>query len=473
MFTKIHKVLGAAALAALIPTSALASSHREAPAISNDPAADNTDLYAWVTPTTHDKLIILANYIPLEEPAGGPNFNSFSDDVRYTVDIFKGNDIHNEFATYNIDFHTTHTRGDPGAPGRFPTGQNPFTGVNFFSQIGGDTQTYTVTRIAQNGSRQVIASNVPVAPPNIGPRTEAVVHGGAPYDDAFTQTFVKTGTDGTRVFAGPREDGFYVDLGGIFDLANLRANGVAQDGVAGFNTHTIALEIPLTTIFGNTLPTVSADNVILGVYASAARRKVTVLKNNGERDTDGPFVRVSRLGQPLINEAVIGLQDKDRWNATEPKDDVPKFGGYFDNPIIVRDAVAVGIYNQATVDAGAFDRNRAADILGVISLAGGFGGRTLTDLGDVLRIDPTRDSAYPNGRALQGATDVLGNPRANDQEAGDVTDIELSLLLFKLSAGVNVSDGVQHNDKPFKPNFPFLAEPFRGFEQGHGKITAP
>jgi hypothetical protein len=209
------------------------------------------------------------------------------------------------------------------------------------------------------------------------------------------------------------------------------------------------------------------------VWASASRRKVTVRHEDGSTETSGPFVQVSRLGQPLINEAVIGLDDKDRWNALKPKDDVPVFAGYFLNPVIVRDAVAVGIYDQATVTAGGFDRNRS-DILDVISLHGApFGTNTFTDLGDVLRVDPSRDSHYPNGRALEGATDVLGNTRAPDQEAGDVTDIELSLLLFKLSQGVNVSDGVQHNDKNFLTTFPFLALPFRGFDQGHGKPTAP
>ncbi len=459
------KTLFGAALIALVPTTAMASSHREAPAISNDPAADNTDLYAWVTPTTHDKLIVIANYIPLEEPSGGPNFHSFSDDVRYEVHLFKGDDIQRDFVTYRIRFHTSHPNAaNPGDATASPIGN----GLNFFSQISGDTQTYTVTKIDRQGHRTVIASDVPVAPVNIGPRTEAVVHGGAAYDDDFTQTFVQNTTDGGRVFAGPRDDGFYVDLGGIFDLANLRPNGTAQDGVAGFNTHSIALEIPLTTLFGNTLPSVSNNDSIVSVYASASRRKVSILKRNGRHRSAGPFVQVSRLGLPLINEAVIGLQDKDRYNASLPKDDVAKFGGYFLNPVVVRDAVAVGIYDQATVDAGGFDRNRT-DILDVIGLKGG--DVNLSQIGDVLRVDVTKDSAFPNGRALEGTTDVLGNTRAADQENGDVTDIELSLLLFKL--GSIVSDGVQHNDKPFLDHFPYLNTPWRGFDEGHGKPTAP
>jgi len=470
----VKNILGTA-LVALVPTAAMASSHREAPAISNHPSADNTDLYAWVTPGTHDKLIVLANYIPLEEPAGGPNFNSFSDDVRYEVHVYKGDNIHNDFATYQIDFNTTR----PGRANQNDPAASPFNGLNFFSQISGASQTYKVTRIAQNGQKTVIANNIPVAPVNIGPRTDAVAYSpaapGTPivYNDAFAATFIRNTSEGGRVFAGPRDDGFYVDLGGVFDLANLRPNGQAQDGVSGFNTHTIALEIPLTTIFGGTLPSVSNNNSIVSVWASASRRKVSILKNNGEIETSGPFVQVSRLGQPLINEAVIGLQDKDRWIALEPEDDVRKFAGYFDNPVIVRDANAVGIYAslQPPIDpvAAGLDRGRAGGILNIISLTGG--GVALTDLGDVLRVDVTKDSAYPNGRALQGSADVLGHPRAADQENGDVTDILLNVLLAANPA-FGISDGVQHNDKNFLTTFPFLALPWRGFDEGHGKPTA-
>ena len=471
MQNKLKNILGTA-LVALVPTAAMASSHREAPAISNDPAADNTDLYAWVAPTTHDKLIVLANYIPLEEPSGGPNFHSFSDDVRYEVHFYKGDDIHHEFVTYQIEFNTSHAaRGNAGDPAAGVIG----SGLNFFSQISGDAQTYTVKRIAANGQKTTLIQNAPVAPANIGPRTDAVAYqaisSGFVYDDAhIAASFIKNTSDGGRVFCGPRDDGFYVDLGGVFDLANLRPNGTAQDGVAGYNTHTIALEIPMSVFFATT-PTTSSNNSVISVWASASRRKVSVLKNNGEVETSGPFVQVSRLGLPLINEAVIGLQDKDRWNALEPKDDVPKFGGYFLNPVIVRDAQAVGILGA---DISAVDRNRT-DILDVIGLKATNPPINLTDAGDVLRLDVSHDSAFPNGRALQGANDVFGHPMGADQEKGDVTDIEVSLLLTKNPDPVStgISDGVQHNDKPFLATFPFLALPWRGFDQGHGKTTLP
>ena len=448
-------------------TGALASSHREAPAISNDPAADNTDVYAWVTPGTHDKLFLIANYVPLEEPAGGPNFHGFSDDVRYEVHVTKGTTL-NDFVTYRVDFSSTpFPVGDANNAAANPIG----SGLNFFSQIAGKVQTATITRIAANGSATVLASNVTVAPPDIGPRTDTVAYAiAAGYSNTFAATFIRSLSNGGRVFLGPRDDGFYVDLGGIFDLANLRgadANGNqdpqvdAQDGVSGYNTHSIAFEIPIADIFGVATPVAGNANEILGVYATASRRKVRVLKNNGEVETSGPFVQVSRLGLPLINEAVIGLQDKDRWNASSPSQDVARFGGYFLNPVIVRDAEAVGIYaalgvNQATIDS--LKSNRT-DILNIISLS-----NAALAVGDVLRVDAALDSSFPNGRSLQQL------PSAT-QENADVTDILLTVLLS--GGAINISDGVNRNDKAFLSTFPFLPAPHEGRSEGHGDIPAP
>lgn len=449
-------------------TTAFASSHREAPAISNDPAADNTDVYAWVTPGSRDKLIVLANYIPLEEPSGGPNFHSFSDDVRYEVHITKGKSL-DDFLTYRIEFNST---GFPTGDKNDPTANPIGNGLNFFSQIAGNVQTYTVKRVAADGSTTTVASGVPVAPTNIGPRTDAVAYG-ATYDDAFAATFVKDMSNGGRVFAGPRDDGFYVDLGGVFDLANLRGadtdgdqdpNEDAQDGVSGYNTHTIALEIPIADIFGNTPPVAGNVNDVLGIWASAARRKIRILKNNGKVETSGPFVQVSRLGLPLINEVMIGLQDKDRFNASEPRQDVNRFAGYFLNPVIVRDAAAVGIYDALGVPAStvtALGANRA-DILSVISL--GFEDESGFEIGDVLRVDAGADSQFPNGRSLQGGADA-------DQEQVDVTDILMTVILAQ--GTIALGDGVNRNDKDFLTEFPFLALPHQGRTEGHGKIPAP
>jgi hypothetical protein len=456
------------ALAALASSTAFASSHREAPAISNDPAADNTDVYAWMTPGSRDKLIVLANYIPLEEPSGGPNFHQFSDDVRYEVHITKGKSL-DDFLTYRVEFSST----------GFPTGDqnnataNPIgNGLNFFSQIAGNVQTYKVTRVDASGNSTVVAQGIPVAPTNIGPRTDAVAYGRT-YDDGFAASFIKDMSNGGRVFAGPRDDGFYVDLGGVFDLANLRGADTdgdkdpsedAQDGVSGYNTHTIALEIPVGDIFGAAAPRAGNVNDVLGIWASSARRKVRILKNNGEVETSGPFVQVSRLGLPLINEVMIGLQDKDRFNASTPRTDVARFAGYFLNPVIVRDAAAVGIYDALGVPAAtvtALGANRA-DILSVISL--GYEDESGFQIGDVLRVDAAVDSQFPNGRSLQGGA-------SPDQEQVDVTDILMTVILAQ--GTIALGDGVNRNDKDFLDEFPFLALPHQGRTEGHGKIPAP
>jgi len=460
------------AAAALLGGRASASSHREAPAISNDPAADNTDLYAWVSPGAHDKLWIIANWVPFEEPAGGPNFSKLSDDVLYEIHVARGDRSLDDVVTYQLRFTTRPVKHvDPADLAAPPGG-----GKEFFAQLAGSfDQVYTVTKLEPGKAPRVIARDVPVAPPRIGPHTQQVAHalGLAPYtsdtyDDAFAATFIHPlGADGGegRVFAGPRDDGFYADLGGIFDLANLRPKGTAQDGLAGYNVHSIALELPTTLLTANGQPpgNTPGDATTLGIWASSARRKVSVLRRDGSAHGDGPWVQVSRLGLPLVNEAIIGIQDKDFYNRTHPRDDVAHFGAYFLNPIAVRDAEAVGIYKALGVDPTPFKSNRT-DILDTINLKDiptpGAHAIPLTATGDVLRVDLATDSAFPNGRPLAPGT---------NHEQADVVDVLLSLILTK--GQVAISDGVDHNDATFLKEFPYLALPWQGLDQGHGKPT--
>jgi hypothetical protein len=186
-----------------------------------------------------------------------------------------------------------------------------------------------------------------------------------------------------------------------------------------------------------------------------------MLKDDGTTERSGDWVQVSRLGLPLVNEALIGYQDKDRYNRTKPKDDVANFGAYFLNPVVVRDAEAVGIYKALGVDPTPFKSNRT-DIIETISLKDipTPGAHSFTAIGDVLRVDLATASAFPNGRALV--------PGANHEQA-DVTDVILSLVLAK--GQVKISDGVDYNDCTFRSDFPFLAEPHEGFSQGHGQPT--
>ena len=284
------------------------------------------------------------------------------------------------------------------------------------------------------------------------------------YDDAFAATFITpmTGVTGGRVFAGPRDDPFYADLGGIFDLGNLRPAGQAQDGLSGYNVHTIAMEIPVEQLTANgQRPTQPGNDALVGLWASSSRRATSVLMADGTTQTSGDFVQVSRLGLPLVNEALIGYQDKDKYNRTQPKDDVQNFGAYLLNPVVVRDAEAVGLYTQLGLDPKQFESNRT-DIIDAINLKNvpttGAHSIPLSATGDVLRVDLATDSAFPNGRAISPGT---------NKEQTDVVDAIFTLVLTK--GQKPISDGVDHNDKTFLSDFPFLALPWQGFDEGHGK----
>ncbi|MDI3286574.1 DUF4331 domain-containing protein [Polyangium sp. 15x6] len=459
-----------AALAALTilgtAGTAMASSHGEAPAIGEDPRADNTDLYAWVE---GQNLVILANYIPLEEPAAGPNWHKFSDDVLYEIHIARGPNSLDDALTYQIRFSSSPYPVVDPANMQAPVGG----GKEFFSQLSGSKQTYSVTKLVDGKNPTIIVQNAPVAPPNVGPRTNSIAYeipAGTTYEQFFVDesgTSVIRSLNGGegRVFAGPRDDGFSVDLGAVFDLAGLETvlGGTPYDNVSGYNVHTIALEIPLTVANGGTavVPGTANDAQTIGVWASASRRKTRILRKKEAHDDFGPWVQVSRLGLPLINEAVIGIQDKDKFNRTHPKDDVANFGAYILNPVIVRDAEFAGFYAAGGPLAGcpggaAGLKSNRTDIIDIISLNGALG-HNITAIGDVLRVDLGIASTFPNGRKVNKGT--------NKEE--DVTDVELSLLLCKLAAPV--ADGVDTNDATFKSTFPYLAPPWEGSTRGKGE----
>lgn len=464
MMKRVSSIGAALAAASIMTISGLASasSHREAPHIADDPAADNTDLYAWVEGTN---LVILANYIPLEEPAGGPNFHKFSDDVLYEIHIARGPNSLDDALTYQIRFKTKdYPYVDPAS-----LAPAPASGNEFFSQIAvapgdfaGGAQTYDVRKI-EKGVTSVLAKDVPVVPPNIGKRTNGLVYqipAGQTYEDfAMGPKFKKPMNNGEgTVWAGPRDDGFFVDLGAVFDLAGLQSllmERPPRDDVAGYNVHTIALQVPVGVANGSpVMAGAPNDNQTIGVWASASRRKVTILRKKEPADDFGPWVQISRLGLPLINEAVIGLQDKDNFNRSKPKDDLKNFGAYFLNPILVRDAKFAGFYEPgqplASINFDQMKTNRT-DIVSVINLGPpALGGHKIMTVGDVLRVDLGTTSGFPNGRKVNKGTCV----------EEDVTDVELSLILTGLAAPV--PDGVGANDKKFRNDFPYLASPWAG-----------
>jgi hypothetical protein len=305
-------------------TRLLASSHREAPLISNDPLADNTDLYAFKSPCDTNNIVFIANYIPFEHPAGGPNWYTFGENIRYEIHIDNNPATQGDDIIYRFTF--THANEDP---------------TTFFNiRLGKQNikTTYKLEKSTNGGSTfTTIVANGIVPPPNIGPRSieNAVVGLGADSYKALMTAAIATATTGEKVFAGPVDDPFFVDLGGAFDVGGFRKKG--RDGVAKFNCHSIVIEVPVSSLQKNGKTTKQASNIldgdfVIGVYATASRKEITTLEAGGANETtDGKWIQVSRLGMPLTNEAVIPIGSKDKWNATLPANDL-QFAAFFQNP---------------------------------------------------------------------------------------------------------------------------------------------
>ncbi len=511
-------VAAAVALAVVATTQdTRASSHREALAILNDPCVDNTDVYAWVTPGTHDKMYLIAGYNGLHEPGQGNQQTRLCDDVLYEFHITRGAGELDDAVTYQIRLHSTR----PTAVDNSDLSQPPGGGKELLIQLGGVQQTYTVTKIVHRPDRHrghwyedrddddcdrtVIGENLPVAPPNIGPQTDRIAYGLGPfqpysaggvlgsesrevglYDDAFAATFIKNlggGSEG-RSWVGTRDDGFYLDEKGIFDILNLSGlssiggrHSAGEDVFAGFNLNVIALEIPTPKLTGTgRLPRHNGqpgDDTLLGVWASASRRQVRVLHSDRDPETSGPWVQVGREGLPLIDAGMIGVQDQSKYLRTTPETDVANFASYFLNPILVRDAEFLGIYSALGVPQTLVDtqlKTNRVDILQAINLDNYptphahhvpiAPGKT----GDVLRVDMAIDSQFPNGRMIPGGS-------TPNREQVDVSDALITLIVSR--GLIAVGDGVNHNDKNYLPSFPWLALPHQGLDGGHGAPAFP
>jgi hypothetical protein len=305
-----------------------ASSHREAPLIANDPLADNTDLYVFRSPDDTNTVTIIANYIPLQLPHGGPNYHSFGENIRYEIHI--DNDVNTAGDDIIYRFTFTKTNEDPTTFFNIRLGQQNLKTIYMLekSTDGGATFTTVVT-----------AGVVP--PPNIGARSieDATVGLGTTYASLMSSS-IATATTGESVFCGPADDPFFVDLAGIFDLGDApRQNGTPKDGVACMNVSTIAIQVPISDLQKNGQDVTQATdildgNYVIGVWASASRQEVRTLNGNGTESYSGNWIQVSRLGMPLTNEAVIPIGDKDFWNSITPYDELAEttLDGYFYNP---------------------------------------------------------------------------------------------------------------------------------------------
>jgi len=439
-----------------------ASSHREAPLISQDPMADNTDLYAFVSPDRPNTVTIIANYIPLESPAAGPNFPAFDDSVLYEIHVDNDGDSREDL-TYQFRF-TTETNN----PDTFLYNTGPITSLDDPNWNRRQTYSVKLVRGDRSDRDEVLGTDLTTPPDNIGPRS-------TPNYEALAASAVHSLRGGIKVFAGQRDDPFFVDLGSVFDLAGLRQFNPAhliplpaepgRDAVAKYNTHSIALQVPIRQLLGR-----DPDKPTIGIYASASRQAVRVLRQDGDKSDFGPYVQVSRLGEPLINEAVIPLGKKDFWNRSDPEDD-GQFADFYTRPEVSR--LENLLYGAALSSIDVTDRNDLVAILltGVPGL--NFTGPRPADL---LRLNTSVPPTAAPSRLAVLDGDLAGFPNGR-RLADDIVDIELRafgqgygpilqnlLGLPNKSPNNLLGDGVDANDLPFLSSFPYVGTPHQGYD---------
>ncbi|MEJ7739509.1 MAG: DUF4331 family protein [Chitinophagaceae bacterium] len=409
---------------ALGQTTVLASSHREAPLIAYDPLADNTDVYAFRSPTDTNSVVLIANYIPFELPQGGPNYYTFGQNVRYEIHVKNSASTSGDDITYRFTFTTTN--------------QDPTTFFNIRLGQQNLKSTYSLER-GINGTFTTIVSNGIVPPNNIGPRSieDGTVGLGTQYE-TLASNAIMMASSGEKVFCGPRDDPFFVDLGGAFDVGNFRTPG--RDGLAKLNVHSIVIEVPVSTLQKDGKTTLQATSIldpdfVIGVWASASRQSMSTFDTTGgEAITSGNFVQVSRLGMPLTNEAIIPIGQKDKWNSiiTAIGSDVP-YSKHFSNPELAlymddsQFGTAVPGLSQLRIQTnslGSFDfrngKKGLYDLKGTSAVAGtalddaAFGNVLLPDSMSPRAVDllPIFLTGVPNLRPYQLATGKNGNPLA-------------------------------------------------------------
>ena len=448
------------------------SSHREAPEIAKDPVADSTDVYAFVSPDKPGTVTLIANYIPLQSPAGGPNFYEFGDDVLYEIHVDNNGDGRAD-VSFQFRFRTTVRN-----PETFLYNTGPIQSLD--SPNWNRRQSYDVSM-----SGRTIGTGLACPPCNIGPLS-------TPDYGALAAQAVHHLGGGITVFAGQRAEGFYVDLGAIFELADLRpfqqlhatfglpalkaAPGVnATDNV---NVHSIAIQVPVSALTRSGHPTI-------GVWTTASRQRVRLWDaDNGENVDSGPFRQVSRLGNPLVNEVLIPLGHKDQWNSLPPSDD-KRFAAYVTQPGLAAllPVLYPGVFpNLAALVKSAKPRADLEAILltgipgGIIK---GFTNFTGTVLADMLRLNT---SVPPTPSAKQSIYGLLGGDAAGFPNGRRVTDdvvaIELRALAgvtyplidktFKPDAAAGqLTDGLTPGSvhAPYLGQFPYLGVPYSGYNE--------
>jgi hypothetical protein len=462
----------------MIPSSTFASSHMDAPLITLDPAANTTDVYAFVQERNGVKSLVTAlSVYPHQEPGIGPNKYNFDDNVLYEIHVATGNNLQSGRATFSYQFEF-----DTRFKNRNTILQS-YLGVvqNVDDAAQNLTQTYTVTKVENRNGRRTLLGQGIVPPNNQGNATpfynqgdngeNPAKDGVADADDLdrYTKQSIFTLTKGYVAFAGQRDDGFYADVQSVFDLLKLRNPG--KDSQGGYNLHFMALAIPLNELGG--------DMQVVGVYASTSRRRVQIL---GDDRTKGDFVQVARQGNPLFNEALVAIADKDQYSRTSPTRDKELFAKYANTPELAR------LINALVFGSTVAPETNRSDLAGIFipdlikvdlstgpaRLAGGgpshpttpddpgfsrlgiFGGDTL-----ISRVQPgfgggVIPGGWPNGRRF----------------GDDVLDIAVTAVISDLRTNPPIirgpaSDGVNSNDAVFNKVFPYEPTPQNGRNHSH------
>ena len=431
------------------PAPTDASSHREAPAISLDPVADLTGFYMWVAPDAPDAVTFVLNSYPLQSPYGGPNFYRFGDDVLYSLNIDSNGDAMAD-VVYEFDF-TTEVRNEE----TFLYNTGPITSLE--SENWNIRQFFSVTRVDGHG-RTTLAEHLAVPPVNVGAAS-------TPNYDALAAMAVHHLPGGGRVFAGQRDDPFFVDLGAIFDLLQIRPMN-AVDTLAYYNVNSIVLQVPKSAVTGHESP-------VIGAWATTSRPAVTV-----QSGADPEWRQVSRLGQPLVNEAVLPLKLKDAFNSIDPTKDAVALE-YVTDPIIPK--LLKSIYN---IDSPPAPRTDLVTVFlqGIPPVAAlGYPGNQPPNVtpAEMLRLNvnipPTHE---PNRMGLLGG-DAAGFPNGR-RLTDDVVDIALQAMAgatpftpeFNRAPNNTLGDGVNANEMPFMQSFPYVASPSAGSDLG-GPMPLP
>jgi len=448
------------------------SSHREAPGTSKDPVADNTDVYAFRSPDNPDTVTFIANYLPFEAPFGGPNFFEFAPDVLYSIHIDNDGDGRAD-VTYDFTFEVKVAN-----PNTFLYNVGPISTIS--SPNWNRKQFYTVTRTDGRGSH-VLGSDLPCPPCNIGPSSTADY-------PALAQEAVQSLGGRRTVFAGQRLDGFYVDVGSIFDLGDLRpfenlhlasmippTSGV--NSTNGFSVHSIALQVPLTDVTrrGKAPSDPASTDSVIGVWASASRHKAAIRGAGGLIDQVGEYVQVSRLGNPLFNEVIVPMGEKDLWNSLPPSED-RQFLQYVQHPELASllNVLYPGVFpNLAGLSAARADLV-AILLTGIPSgLVPGFQNYTGSTYADMLRLNlAIMPTSKPNALGVIGG-DLAGFPNGR-RVFDDVVSVELRAIagaLYPLvdstytpdAAASLLTDGLDQSSTSYLTTFPYLGTPQSGY----------